>query len=167
MLALIHGSKGIVYFAHEWQPKFAEAGLLQYPAMVRGVTAINRQVQSLARVLHSETIAKGATVTSSVKAVPVRAMVKRHGGATYVFAVAMRRAATRATFRVRGLRARSVATVLGEDRELDVVGGRFADDFAPYGVHLYRIEAKPRRRARKSAATPAPARGRSAASPSR
>ena len=56
-----------------------------------------------------------------------------------MFAVAMRCRPAKATFRL----AQSVATkteVLGENRTIPVADGAFADEFAPYAVHLYRVK---------------------------
>lgn len=146
-MALIHGSRGLIYFVHEFQPKFNEHALLDDPAMLAGVTALNRQIQELAPVLNSPTVAAAATATSAAPNVlPIDALVKRHNGALYVFAAAMRAggsaaAAQRGVFTLRDLPAGSAATaeVLGEGRTIPVRGGRFADHFAPYDVHLYRI----------------------------
>jgi hypothetical protein len=68
-------------------------------------------------------------------------MVKRHGGATYLFAVGMRNGSTRGTFRVRGPPRNAVAEALGENRRIPVRDGQFTDEFTPYQVHLYRIRA--------------------------
>ena len=38
-MSLIHGSKGLIYFVHEWYPRFNEAALLDDPEMAAGVTA--------------------------------------------------------------------------------------------------------------------------------
>ncbi len=97
-MALIHGSRGLIYFVHEFQPRFKEAALLDDPVMLAAVTKINRQIHDLAPVLNSPTVADGVKVASSNPDVPVDAMVKRHNGATYVFAAGMRNTATRATF---------------------------------------------------------------------
>jgi hypothetical protein len=74
---------------------------------------------------------------------PIDVMVKRHDGATYLFAVSMRNTPTRGTFSVRGLPARAEAEVVGEGRRISVEGGRFADDFRPYDVHLEDPVARP------------------------
>ena len=70
------------------------------------------------------------------------AMVKRHEGATYVFAVGMRDGATTARFEVAGVPGAARVEVLGEDRTLAVNGGVFEDRFEPWGVHLYRIRTE-------------------------
>ena len=101
-MSLVHGSAGIGYFAHIFSPSFIEAGLLSVPAVKAGVKAINAEITSLAPVLNTPSIGNGATVASQNSAVPVDIMVKRQGGALYVFAVAMRPGATHATFTLRG-----------------------------------------------------------------
>jgi hypothetical protein len=138
-MSLIHGSTGIIYFVHEWKPKFNEHALLDDPEMLAAVTAINRQIRELAPVLNSPTVKDGATVRSSEANVPIGLMTKRSGGATYLFAVGMRNAPARATFEVSGLRDVKTAEVLGEKRRIPVRDGRFEDDFRAYDVHLYRI----------------------------
>jgi hypothetical protein len=138
-MSLVHGSAGIGYFAHIFTPSFIEAGLLSLPTVKAGVKAINAEIAALAPVLNTPSIGNAVTVVSQSSAVPVDIMVKRQGGALYVFAVAMRPGATQATFTLRGLTT-GTATVLGESRTLPVTGGSFVDDFAPdYAVHLYRV----------------------------
>lgn len=138
-MALIHGSRGLIYFVHQFQPQFVEAALLEDPEMLAAVTQINRQIHALASVLNSPTVPDGAEVRSTNPAVPVHIMVKRYGGVTYLFAVSMRNAPTTAIFRVKDGAAAATAEVLGENRQLPVVNGRFEDTFGPYEVHLYRL----------------------------
>lgn len=78
-------------------------------------------------------------VTSSNPLTPVHAMVKRHGGATWLFAVAMYKEPTKATFELRGV-GEARGEVLDEGRTIEVRAGRFTDTFSPYQLHLYRIE---------------------------
>ena len=138
-MSLIHGSMGIIYFVHEWQPAFNESALLSDPEMLAAVTQINQQITALAPVLNSPTLPDAAKVSSSNAAVPVATMVKRQGGAVYLFAVAMREGQTRARFSVQGLMGPQSVEVLGEQRTLDLKDGVFEDDFTPWSVHLYRI----------------------------
>ena len=70
---------------------------------------------------------------------PIAATVRRHGGATYVFAVRMEASPARATFGVKGIAEVAKVSVIGENRTLEARGGRFADEFGPHAVHLYRI----------------------------
>ncbi len=48
-MSLLHGSQGLIYFVHEFAPRFKEAALLDDPEMLRAVTSINRQIQRLPR----------------------------------------------------------------------------------------------------------------------
>ena len=136
-MALIRGARGFVYFCHVLSPAPGdEAALLHDPVMLPAVTALNHQVAALAPVLNSPTVVDRGTVAVGGKSVPIALMAKRHQGATYLFAAAIGDHATTATFTVpSGDR----VEVLGEGRTLVVSGGSFSDDFAAYGVHLYRI----------------------------
>jgi hypothetical protein len=138
-MSLIAGSKGLVYFVHEWRPKVNDHALLDDAEMLEAVTALNCQIHELAPVLNSPALGHGVDVKSAARDVPVAATARRHDGATYVFAAGMRAQATTVRFRLEGLPSVAEAEVLGEQRILAVKNGRFEDDFAPYGVHLYRI----------------------------
>ena len=141
-MSLIHGSMGLIYFVHEWQPRFNESALLSDAEMLSAVAAINRQIAGLAPVLNSPTIEGAASVSSDNGDVPVAVMVKKHEGATYVFAVAMREGRTNATFKVGGLHGDEPVEVLGEGRTITSKDGVFKDTFSAWDVHLYRIEGE-------------------------
>ncbi|MBM3497552.1 MAG: hypothetical protein FJX74_02670 [Armatimonadetes bacterium] len=137
-MSLIHGSMGLIYFVHQFRPGFIEAGLLADDEMTQAVTALNRQIHELAPVLNSPSV-PGLQVTSANAETPVDHMAKQVNGTYYVFAVAMRDSETEAAFTLpEPLDGRAI--VLGENREVPVAKGRFADRFVGYGVHLYRIE---------------------------
>ena len=138
-MSLIHGSQGIIYFVHEWEPVFVEARLLHDPEMLAAVTAINQQIRELAPVLNRPN-AERAQVVSSDPGVPFDLMAKEYGGDLYVFAAAMRPGAAQGTFQLSGIRGKRTAEVLGEGRSIEIKGGSFADEFGEYGIHLYRIE---------------------------
>ncbi len=138
-MSLVHGSRGIIYFVHQFQPKFIEAGLLADKEMTAQVKAINQQIHELAPVLNGPALTKGLEVKSSTAAVPVDAMLARHDGSAYVFAVGMRDGKTTATFTIAGMTGNATATVLGEDRSVAVKDGVFPDTFGPWDVHLYKV----------------------------
>jgi hypothetical protein len=139
-MSLIHGSRGLIYFVHQFKPTFREAALLDDPEMLAAVTAINRQVHELAPVLNSPSITNGVMVKSSTKEVPVAWMVKRRVDVTYLFAVNLRGQSTRGTFAIRDLPASVSVEVLNESRSL-TAKEEFSDDFSGYEVHLYRVRA--------------------------
>jgi hypothetical protein len=138
-MALIHGSRGLIYFVHQFKPRFNEHALLDDPEMLAAVTSINHQIKELAPVLNSPTVTDGGTVRSSDTEAPIDLMIKRRPDATYLFAVGMRNRPVRGSFVVRGLPALATARVHGEDRALTIRDGQFADDFAAHGVHIYTI----------------------------
>ena len=138
-MSLVRGSQGIVYFVHQFQPSFIEAGLLADEEMTAAVTAVNKQIQELAPVLNSVSANDLVRVDSTAAEVPVEAMVKRRGNELYVFSVAMRPGEAGATFALGdGLKAQNVE-VLGENRTLPIKDGRFQDAFKSWDVHLYRV----------------------------
>jgi len=141
-MSIIHGSMGLIYFVHEWQPRFNESALLSDPEMLLEVTAINRQIIELAPVLNSPTIKDTVSVSSDNKDVPVAVMMKKYEGMTYFFAVGMRDGQTIATFIVRGLNNDRTVEVLGENRTITSKDGVFKDNFRAWDVHLYRIKGK-------------------------
>ena len=135
-MALIHGAKGFGYFCHSFVAPMDPAALLHDDEMIKAVKAINEQVTSLASVLNSDNTEGYATVQSSNEEVPVDIMTKKDGSDNYIFAVAMRDGATVATFNVESGKH---VEVLGENRTIKIKKGKFTDDFASYGVHLYKI----------------------------
>jgi hypothetical protein len=141
-MSLVRGSRGIIYFVHQFQPKFIEAGVFADAEMTAEIKAINRQIHELAPVLNSAEAPKGLHVESSVKDVPIEATLRRHDGASYVFAVGMRPGKTTARFRVVGMTGNASVRVLGENRTLAVKDGAFEDSFAPWDVHLYEIRSE-------------------------
>jgi hypothetical protein len=138
-MSLIHGSRGLIYFVHEWTPRFNESALLNDPEMLAAVTAINRQITRLAPVLNSPTIANAVTVHSENPPVPIAVMAKRMDGALYLFAVGMREGKTTASFGLPGLSGELKVEVLDENRTLKTDHGVFRDDFQSWDAHLYRV----------------------------
>lgn len=138
-MSIIHGSRGLIYFVHQFTPRFDEHALLDDPPMLEAVTAINRQVHDLAAVIDSPTVDGAVSVKSQAPGVPIDIAVHEHSGSTYVFAVGMRSRSTTGEFSVKGLPGRAAAEVIGEGRTIELRDGRVTDAFGPYAVHLYRI----------------------------
>ncbi len=149
-MSIIHGSRGIIYFCHQFQPQFVEAGLLADEEMARAVGAINQEIHSLAPAINSPTLPRAATVTVDPPDVAadmaqllgpqgITVAVKRHQGKLYLFAVRME--ASRATARIglQGLTGEAEVRVIGEDRTIRCRDGQFEDRFEPHAVHLYQL----------------------------
>jgi len=148
-MSIVHGSQGLIYFCHQFKPSFIEAGLLADEEMAKAVGAINRQIHELAAVINSPSVPDAAAVEAEKAEVsaervkmlpggPIATMAKRHGGATYIFAVRMDPGPAKATFQVQGISGKAEVEVLGENRRIAAEGGRFVDDFGPCEVHLYK-----------------------------
>ena len=133
-MSLIHGSRGIIYFVHQFKPAFQEASLLEDKELLPAVTRLNRQIEELAPVLNSPTIANAVEVQA-----PIACMVKEQGGISYFFAVNMRNESARASFKSERLSAAAPVEVLYESRTLAAHADEFADEFSAYAVHLYRL----------------------------
>jgi len=140
-MSLIHGSRGLIYFVHQFEPRFVEAALLQDAEMLAAVTEINRQVRELAPVINA-----GANVVVSVSTdgpgAPVACMARQCQSETFLFAVGMRGESVRARFRFASAAVPMDWEVLGESRRIQAVDGVIEDGFKSYAVHLYRSVAK-------------------------
>ncbi|HEV2472994.1 MAG TPA: hypothetical protein VGS41_10035, partial [Chthonomonadales bacterium] len=135
-MSIVHGSRGLIYFVHQFKPNFDEHALLDDPAMLAAVTGINRQISALAPVINSPDV---QTMRFAQGQPAIDAVVKRWRRATYLFAVAMRNRPASAHFQIGGIAPVEAAQVIGERRSVPVRNGAFQDTFAAYGVHLYRI----------------------------
>jgi hypothetical protein len=138
-LALIHGSHGIIYFVHQFTPNFVEADLLQEPEMLAAVTALNKEITSLAPELNSPDVPNGAQVQVDNAQAPVDIAVKSNGSATYLFTAERQNQAAKATFTLPGLKGTSTVTVINENRTIPAQDGVFTDSFGPWDVHLYQV----------------------------
>lgn len=144
-MALIHGANGLVWThapAAGAAPAAAEGEsartLLDDPATLAAITALNRRILALAPVLATPSL-PAVEVASSQAAVPIATMLKGDGASRWLFAAAMRGAPTTATFTLPDLGPDMVVEVLDEDRRIVPESGRFTDAFSGYGVHCYLV----------------------------
>lgn len=141
-MSIIHGSMGLIYFVHEWKPRFNESALLSDPQMLSSVTEINRQITRLAPVLNSQTVGAGVNVTNDNTEVPLAVMMKKYKSQMYLFAAGMRNGRTTTTFRIHNLTGDNTVEVIGENRTILANNGVFKDRFDSWDVHLYRIKQR-------------------------
>ncbi|NLF31739.1 MAG: hypothetical protein GX591_12725 [Planctomycetes bacterium] len=139
--AIIHGSRGIIYFCHQFQPQFNDHFVLTHDELREPFTKLNHQVQSLAPVINAPVIENLATVWYADPDVPVKATFRSRDGYVYIFAAAMREGRTKARFTVYGIGENAEVEVIDEGRTITCTGRTFEDDFADWDVHLYRIKA--------------------------
>jgi hypothetical protein len=150
-MSIIYGSRGLIYFCHQFQPRFIEAGLLADREMAEAVGRINQQIHELASVINGPTLDDLVTVrcdpadvspelAEKLPTTPVAITARKDQGAVYIFSVGMEARPVRAEFRAAGVSPGAAAEVLGEDRTIRLENGRFEDQFEPYAVHLYKIQ---------------------------
>ncbi len=137
-MSIIAGSRGLIYFCHEFKPTENDHALLSDKQMAEGVKEINAQIKSLAKVINAEPAKVSAKIEPADAKIPISSMTRRHDGATYVFSVAMRPGDTEATFTLP--KSGNTVEVIGEDRKITAKGGVWKDEFKDYGVHLYKIK---------------------------
>ena len=139
-MSLIHGSRGIVYFAHEWNPVFREARLLEDDAMRDAVAAINAQIRALAPVLNAPArsglgIGNGRPRRRTLSRVS-QTLCRRS------LRVCRSNAPPRshcALHRVRALCKLAHSSKSWAIERSSATPDSFPDQFAPYQVHRYRI----------------------------
>lgn len=141
--AIACGADGIIYFAHEFAPKFVEAGCLQYPEIVAALQAINSEVTAKAPILHSAradaevAIAVAGAGGAAGGDVAIRA--HHHGDELHAFVAVMQSAAATVTLtpRSKGAQWRAVRV---DDRPREALSsGRFRRELQGYAVHYLRF----------------------------
>ena len=104
-----------------------------------GVAAINAQIHALAPALNAPELADWGQVQSTQAEIPIAVSAKRSEDDLYLFAVPMRLGPTRGLFSIPDLAADMHIEVIGEGRSIQSEDGAFADAFAIYQVHRYRV----------------------------
>jgi hypothetical protein len=135
-IAIASGASGIVYFAHAFEPKFVEAGLLAHPEIAAAVAAINTEVRAAAPALLAPR-ADAAVRTATTGRVAVR--VHRHDGALHVFSASLQAEPMHVRFSVAG---RPHAKFVPSDDATAPKpsgNGGFDADYAGYAVRNFRI----------------------------
>lgn len=140
-MSIINGSRGIIYFVHQFQARFVEATWFESPEIAAAIGRINAQVQSLAKVIMmspSKDIA-GITLKDlrklAISSDNIAITTRRYDCSLYVFAVSLSNQPLRASVDL--LKAPGALMVIDEDRQLEPKGRVLEDDFRPYEVHLY------------------------------
>jgi len=136
--AIIAGARGIQYFdnlRHLTDPTYDGGGTYAAGAMHEAVTALNRRIRSLAPVLNDTTVSGYVRTTGDMTV-----LVKYHSGHPYIFAIPHADGPQTVTFKLAGTHG-ATATVLGEDRTVEMTHGAFTDKFSDENqVHIYRID---------------------------
>jgi hypothetical protein len=136
--SIIAGARGIIYFNHSFGGPNQTQHCLREPAYaaVRAVVkSTNQLIRQLAPVLNAPFADSLATAGPSV-----RIMAKSHDNKYYVFAGSKENVASTSTFSLVDVGS-GTATVIGENRTIPILNGRFSDSFADgNAIHIYRID---------------------------
>lgn len=81
-MAVVHGAQGIIWFAHQFAPRFVEAAPLADPVLGRAVATVNAELASLAPVLN-----RGNPVTGLRTDPGIALRALDHNGALHVFCI--------------------------------------------------------------------------------
>lgn len=135
--AIIHGSRGLIYFVHQFSPKFDEHALVDDPAMLKAVTALNRQIRSYGAALFRHT---GVPLPIEADGARVDACVVVDKS-PYVFAVNLEPHSVSIRTRLPFANLRWTEIVQnGPDKEVN--GQELARTFQPYEVQIYRASRR-------------------------
>ena len=140
-MSIINGSRGIIYFVHQFEPRFVEATWFESPEIAAAIGRINAQVQGLAKVILSPASSDMASITlqeehgKSVASENISVTTRRYGCSLYVFAASLSNKPLRAGINLR--HSPGTLNVIDENRQLATRRGKLEDDFESYGVHLY------------------------------
>lgn len=133
-LALVHGAKGIIFWAHTASRYY----IRDYPDHWAAVKKIAGELRDLSPALLTPTLANGVLVAP--EGATIDTMVKRLNGETYVFAVNREPKESTASFALPRLAGSSGVEVLFERRAFRATGGSWQDQFKPLEVHVYKVK---------------------------
>ena len=133
-MSLIHGSRGIIYFVHQFKPIFREASVFEDAPLLKEFTRLNKQIAELAPILNG----KDVPVEMKSEGGPVAVMGKQRGNDLYIFAVGMSAAKATAKFSLPQLADRKVM-LFGEEQGRTAEGNSFSDTFDGYEVRIYSV----------------------------
>jgi len=136
--AIVHGANGIMWYSYG-----SSNGMTTTPERWGAFSELATRLADLSPVILDETVSVpeptvlSGPSTDSLGQPSVSVLVKRHDGAVYAIAVNACYENVRARLSLPG--SADAATVLWEDRQLNVKSGMLTDDFAPFAVHVYRL----------------------------
>lgn len=139
-MSLIKGSRGIIYFVHQFEPTFKEASLLEDEELLPAVTKLNQQILRLAPVLNSPTIEDAAAVEAAQPDAPLALMCKRHDGSLYLFVANLGSAPQAARLRLLQPPAPAArAESIDDGQTVAITDASLSIELGGYGIGLYRV----------------------------
>lgn len=142
-MGIIHGARGIIYFAHIFYPKYCSYGILKDPDVELAIKKINMTLLKLAPVINNIDIKqKVLRASCNPKNAEVHYVQTVYADNLYIFAIPYDDSASVACFDVSNIVKTSNVEVLEENRNIPLVNGSFKDSFRSWGAHLYKIPLK-------------------------
>jgi len=135
-LALVHGAKGIIYWAHTASKYY----IRDYPEHWTALKSLAGELRDLSPVLLAP--ASRIKATPSPKSATLDLMVKELDGYAYIFAVNREPKSCLAQLSLDGAPTVSDIEVLFENRTLPRGRRGWADEFKPLEVHVYRVKTR-------------------------
>ena len=145
--AVVHGANGMTWFHYGGDtsdPKKSYSGIFRTQDDWNAMTNLVQRIRVISPVLldQAPSVHPSPEIVSGPLSDPlgqpsVTALMKKHGGDIWLFAVNAAAEAVRARFRLNA-DARD-GEVVWEGRKVSAVEGAFEDGFKPFGVHAYRF----------------------------
>lgn len=131
--AIVHGANGILYWGTNYTPQPSQFiddlnKVTKELAEMRDILAAKRSNLSIKKDYHE--------LMYSVD-IGVEIVVKKLNGKTYMFTVNSDKNPVKVT--LGGLSGFNEASVLSENRKLEITDGKFTDSYKPFDVHIYEI----------------------------
>jgi hypothetical protein len=139
-MSLIAGSRGIIYFVHQFEPRFIEASLLEDAPLLVAVTALNKEIRELAPVLNAPTSKDEIKLESSNEPSPIRILCKRHEDSLYAFVANHSNEAVSANLAIQApLESTAVAKEIDTGEAIELRDATMQLNLAAYGIALVRV----------------------------
>jgi hypothetical protein len=138
-MSIIHGSRGIIYFVHQFEPSFREASLLDDLELLSAVTAINHRIQQLSSVINSPSTTDAVKIAPTTSLAEIAYVNKTNEGQVFTLSVNMQAQACEATIQVAGDNEWSSTSSwrdLETEEEFGVSDGSATIPYGPYQVRL-------------------------------
>jgi hypothetical protein len=138
-MSLIAGSRGLIYFVHQFEPQFREASLFDDQELLAEVTRINQQIQALAPVLNAPSLPD--VISANENETKVKWMCKAQDGKTYIFLANHSAENAEANFRFRNKSFQKAEYIERLSNKRGTINdSAFHVSLEPYGVAVYQIQ---------------------------
>jgi hypothetical protein len=140
-LSIIHGSRGIIYFVHQFKPTFDSAAIFRDGAVSAEVARNNRLIRKLAPVLNSPDAPEDITIATSSPKVKIAVLAKRSGDNLYLFTANARGAPGSATFTLPHTALGRAVEIFPEVQAVPVKDKSITASYLAYGVRIFKLHA--------------------------